>query len=387
MAEVSAIQRPKSDALLEINFSFGQDSTPILLGEGALDRLESWIRGFAEDAVLIIDSQVWNEWASEIAQPTMASITRTRVLLEADERCKTMSIVHDLLERLVDAEATRNTAIVAIGGGFTGNMAGMAAGLLYRGVPLVHVPTTLLAMSDSVLSMKQAVNGHGAKNQFGLFYKPTAILVDPRFLSTLPVNQLSAGMVEVCKNALAFRADLLDTTFHLSHRLRHSSSWLKAISLGIEGKRPLLACDKYESSIGIALEYGHTVGHALELEPPGLCHGHAVALGMRVAARIAHRRGWLDRDTIELHDALIAAALAPLWLPHGLELEHVMKRVRVDNKRGRISLKQGQIAMVLLRGIGEPATTNDLPLVPVGTQEIEEALAWLLAGANRTHML
>jgi len=351
---------------------------PIVIENGILDRLGAEILRICSDVVVVIDETVESIWGKKIFTPELTSMTRAKLSILADERAKTMQVVNDLLTRCIETGAMRTTAIIAVGGGLTGNVAGMVAGLLYRGVQFVQVPTTLLAMSDSVISAKQAVNSPNGKNLFGIFHRPDHVIIDPCFLSTLPFEEFSGGMVECCKNALAFRAELLDETRKFIHRLGDPPYWEDIICLGIEGKRQLLAFDEREAGVGIVLEYGHTIGHALELEDIDLCHGHAVAFGMRAAARIARWRGWLSDQDVFIHDELIKSAGVPDCLPNGVDPKRVLRRIQLDNKRGRIRLNTGQVGMVLLQAIGQPAMTDGNPLVPVDIQEIVEALQWLI---------
>lgn len=361
-----------------LDISFGMSSMPIVIESGIANRLSSEILRVCNDAVVVIDEKVDSIWSEKIFTSELNCMIRVKLPVIANEQAKTMRVVSDLLDQCIEAGAMRTTAIIAVGGGLTGNVAGMVAGLLYRGVKFVQVPTTLLAMSDSVISAKQAVNGLNGKNLFGLFRKPTHVIIDPCFLSTLPREEFSGGMVECCKNTLAFRAELLNETRKLIHRIDNPNSWEDIICLGIEGKRQLLASDEREANAGIVLEYGHTIGHALEFEDVDLCHGHAVGFGMRAAARIARLRGWIDDQEVLIHDELIKSAGVPACLPIGVDLKRILNRIQLDNKRGRITLDTGQVAMVLLKAIGQPALMDGIPLVPVDIKEIEEALQWLI---------
>ena len=270
--------------------------------------------------------------------------------------------------------------MVAFGGGLVGNIAGLVSALLFRGVRLVHIPTTLLAMSDSVLSLKQAVNGTHAKNAYGTYHIPSLICCDVRYLATLATEQISAGVVELYKNCLANRVDRLSTVRRLSRMLNEPAAWPEMLTLGIEAKQGILCDDPKEVNNGLLLEYGHTVGHALELESRTLPHGHAIGLGMLAAASIAHDRGWLQDSEVAEHVRALQLCQAPQVPPKGIELRSLLSRIARDNKRGRIRLCPDEHAFVLLRGLGKVATTDGLPLVPVKESEVLRALGQLGIG-------
>ncbi len=178
------------------------------------------------------------------------------------------------------------------------------------------MPTTLLAMHDSVTSMKQTVNCYGVKNLLGTFYRPTAILVDLSALNTLPTAHLRSGVFELVKNALVLGDPFLTRLKGLSPRVPCSdpSVWLELIRLGVEAKRRLLLRDPYERESAIVFEYGHTIGHALELACHGaLTHGECVAWGMLYAGSISSRLGFMSTPArgTRFTDKLTRASLCP----------------------------------------------------------------------------
>jgi 3-dehydroquinate synthase/2-deoxy-scyllo-inosose synthase len=247
---------------------------------------------------------------------------------------------------------------------------------------------------DSVLSLKQAINSTRGKNHVGIYYPPAAVFTDVRVLQTLPDRELRSGLCEAAKNALAIRPSALPVLRQVLARgeLSSASSLLWLLDESIKAKASVTALDSREQRGGLILEYGHTVGHAVELtlnrrlaEADGeaggrpISHGEAIAFGMLVAARLSRRRGWLSDADTELHDEIVAALGAPLRLPPELSVDELLAVMGDDNKRGYLRLSPDAIPFVLLKGLGQPAGRPDLPLVPVSLDEVGEVLSELSA--------
>ncbi|SED86974.1 3-dehydroquinate synthase [Rhizobiales bacterium GAS188] len=369
-----------ASAMEAVEFRFGDQSMDLLLGYRCTEAIAAHIGRLTDRVVLVADRRVYSVWGESLRHCLAAHVAVSCFQLDAAESEKSLGVVQSILDQAVAAGATRRSVIVSLGGGLTGNLAGLAAGLLFRGVRLMHVPTTLLAMSDSVLSQKQAVNGVAAKNLYGLYHPAQLSCIDVQYLQTLPPAELSAGIVELCKNGLAFDVAILPQLERLAHARTEPSAWLELVKLGIRSKQLLLRQDPLESGCGVVLEYGHTVGHALELETGTLTHGNAVGLGMLAAASISRARGWLSEAEEWRHAELLVRAGAPVSLPRPVSAEALLTRIRRDNKRGRIALQAHQHAFVLLRRLGQPALNAGLPLVAVDETEIRAALEKLSSG-------
>ena len=301
-----------------------------------------------------------------------------QVTLARGAGLKSLDTVGRICERAVEYGATRATVMVAVGGGNVGNITGLCAALLFRGIRFVQVPTTLLAMSDVVLSLKQGVNITGVKNGLGTYYAPELIWADPRTLATLSPSEIQGAQAEIIKNALTLAPEqvpVLLKMFRPDGRYR-SSELTAMIDLAISAKSRVLRDDAKERNAALVLEYGHTVGHALEVLADGtLGHGFGVALGMRVAARVARLLGMLGDAEVDLHDHLLNAAGLPLGLPPALTpgVDALAGQLRRDNKRGYLRLRPSQIPMVLLSAPGVPALTDGLPLTGVDIDLVLEA--------------
>jgi 3-dehydroquinate synthase len=375
-----------SSELEEVVVELGDASYPYLFGLDCLAAIGEWLAKTGADRHLVVSDDRVLEHYGDSFLPGLAVSAPVTVLSESPgEADKTLPKVALALEQAIAAGATRRTVVVAFGGGATGNRAGLLAGLLYRGIRLVHVPTTITAAMDSVLSLKQAVNSSLGKNHIGLFYRPTAVLTDLALLQALPAREVRSGVCEAIKNCLAIRPKSIAA---LRQVLRddllspESLRWLLIES--ITAKSTVMQSDPCERGRAMILEYGHTVGHAIEyanVSPgSGVSHGEAIGLGMLVAGHVALQRDWLSPDDLSVHRELLAEAGVQLQLPPETRPADLLARVAHDNKRGYIPVADDEVAMVLLRGLGIPAGEPDLPLVPVALAEIEDAIEQLAGG-------
>jgi 3-dehydroquinate synthase/2-deoxy-scyllo-inosose synthase len=350
----------------------GAASIPYLLAGG-----DAFLRAAAElrpDRWILVsnDEPGLGRIAGRVADRLAALAPVERIAIGDGEASKSLDTVGKVCARAVDAGATRASVVVAVGGGNVCNVAGLCAALLFRGVRLVQVPTTLIGMSDVVLSLKQGVNFAGVKNGLGTFLAPDLIWANPDALRTLPPREIRAGQAEIIKNALIIAPSQIPVLMdRFRPDARYDADTLSAfIELAIAAKSLVLGTDAKERLSALVLEYGHTIGHALEvLSDGGVGHGQGVALGMLVAARVAHRTGLLDRDYVALHDRLVRATGLGLDLPVSLvdavTPERLTAQLMRDNKRGYLRLSGRQIPMVLISSPGVPATTDGLPLTAV----------------------
>jgi 2-deoxy-scyllo-inosose synthase len=323
-----------------------------------------------------------------IAGRLAASAPVERIVVPDGEVMKSLETVELLCSRIVSAGGTRASVIVAVGGGNVSNIAGLCAALLFRGIRLVQVPTTLIGMSDVVLSLKQGVNIAGVKNGLGTYYQPELIWAETATLDTLPAGEIRAGQAEIIKNALVLAPAQIPALRRLLREdARYTAEELGTfIDLAIAAKSLVLRTDAKERRVALVLEYGHTVAHALEVLANGtLSHGLAVGFGIRVAARVARRLGLLDDEVVGVHDELVAKAGLPTALPEQLAQAAGAGRLAAqlarDNKRGYLRLEPSDIPMVLLSSPGVPATTGGLPLTGVPTDLVVSAF-WEIFSAD-----
>ncbi|MCB0616547.1 MAG: iron-containing alcohol dehydrogenase, partial [Phaeodactylibacter sp.] len=325
--------------------------------------------GLRPDKVFIVADETVSGIYKEVILGTFQSQFRCAwVSIAPGETEKNITTISSLCSQILASECTRKSIIVPLGGGVIGNIAGLAASLLFRGIRLVHMPTTLLAMHDSVTSCKQAVNHASSKNILGAYYSPEAILADTAFLATLPEKHIRSGKGELVKNALIFGGRQYQEVLMAISGETSEENLIRMVELGVEAKSSLLHLDPFEKQQAIIFEYGHTIGHGIELSCKGeLSHGESIALGMKYAAVISNAMGLLPNESLDIHQQLIAK-LQPAFPAEKPDRAAIMRYVMNDNKRGYIPTAKDEVPMILLRGIGEVAADKEhhyLSKVPV----------------------
>ncbi len=312
---------------------------PVIVGAGALDDLPALLdaEGLGPDRVVVSSPTVWQHHGARFA-PLLQGQGRGRrlpVLVPDGERAKTLQTVGRVFEALIKGGADRATVVIAVGGGVIGDLVGFAAAAYLRGVRLVHVPTTLLAQVDSAIGGKVGVNHALGKNLIGAFHPPRLVVADPTVLATLDRRELRAGLYEVIKYGVIASPSLF--TRLLSDRdaiFAHDARTLTAIvSESAAIKAEVVSADERESGRRRTLNFGHTIGHALEsvTEYRRFRHGEAIAHGMIGAAMLGARRGVTDAAVLVSLRELIGA-LGPLPTVTDLSTTAVAAATRRDKK-------------------------------------------------------
>ncbi len=280
------------------------------------------------------------------------------ILIPDGERHKNLQTVGRIYDALVRAHADRGSAIVAIGGGVLGDTAGFAAATYLRGIPVVHIPTTLLAQVDSAVGGKAGVNHAQGKNLIGAFHPPALVVVDPMLLSTLPRREFRSGLYEVIKYGVISSRELFDrVATSLPALFKHDSEALMAIiTESCRIKAAVVEQDERETGLRRTLNFGHTAGHALEAATKykRFRHGEAVGYGMLVAAEIAVARGTFPADDRAALAGLIAK-LGPLPAVADIPVAEALDAIALDKK-----VVAGQLHYVLPRRIGECEIVADV---------------------------
>jgi 3-dehydroquinate synthase/2-deoxy-scyllo-inosose synthase len=363
---------------------FGHAQIPFHLGTNCAAEIAREIKSLQPDRLFVLaDADVWQLHGQRFQAPLADVAPMKLVNWDAGESTKTLSSIESLASDAIGAGITRRSVLVSIGGGIVGNLTGLLAALLYRGIRFVHVPTTLLAMHDSVTSLKQGVNLTGGKNILGAFHTPSAVYLDLKFLESLPASHTRAGVVELVKNGLVMGGKYFDAISRRLPGLNESNDPAKfadLIQLGIDAKCELMKDDPFERGRAMIMEYGHTLGHAIELTSAGqLNHGDSVAWGMQCAARISRELGFMSDETFGLHQSIIAQ-LGPLPKPRSVHPAGLRQSVSRDNKRGYLECNDANdVAMVLLRGVGDVVNSDSPhPLVLVRGGMIDLAIEALM---------
>jgi 3-dehydroquinate synthase len=347
-------------------------SYPIYIGSGLLADAGLLSRHLGSGAVAVItNATVAPLYLGRLQAALGARVTMVKVLPDGEQH-KNLEMLSGIYDALLESRCDRQVTVVALGGGVVGDIAGFAAATYQRGVRFVQVPTTLLAQVDSSVGGKTAVNHPRGKNMIGAFHQPHCVIADTDTLATLPAREYAAGLAEVVKYGL-----IGDREFY---------AWLHAERRGLAGRAPavlveailrscankakVVAADERESEGGVRalLNFGHTLGHAVETATAyrDYLHGEAVAIGMLMAAEFSRRLGFISgAEVADLRELLLAFGL-PVD-PPAVASERMLELMRGDKKAA-----SGRIRLVLLRGIGDALLSSDFP---------DEALRRLLADA------
>jgi 3-dehydroquinate synthase len=342
---------------VRVDVTAGSRVSPVFIGHGAADRLGDLLdsHGVGARRFVVSNPVIWRLHGAQVQRALRAG---DPILLPDGERYKTLTSVSRVYEALIRAGADRGSTVVALGGGVLGDTAGFAAATFLRGVSLVQVPTTLLAQVDSAIGGKVGVNHALGKNLIGAFHQPSLVVIDPAFLSTLPRREFRSGLYEVVKYGMIASRPLFDRLAKYTKAVAAKDPVVlgPAIEESCRIKADVVSKDERESGLRRILNYGHTVGHALEAVTKyrRLRHGEAIAIGMLAAADLAVSRGALattERDAL----AQLIAALGPLPSVADVPIDEVLAAIRRDKK-----VVDGRLHFVIAIEIGATMTVDDV---------------------------
>lgn len=337
----------------------GPRSHEVHVGPGLLAQLGDLARrsGLAPGrAAIVTDSNVAPLYAAVVNDALRAAGFVPAVLeVPAGEASKSLEVLAGLYDRLTEAELDRTSPVFALGGGVIGDLAGFAAATYLRGIPLVQIPTTLVAQVDSALGGKTAVNHRAAKNLIGAFYQPRLVVADTAALTTLPAREFREGLGEVIKYGAILDAPFiawLETTMP-AILAREPGPLESMVERSLRHKAHVVENDEREGGLRKILNFGHTLGHALEASAGygSYLHGEAVAIGMVAAARLSARYAGLSADEGSRLERLIEAAGLPTGMPSGWRSENFLRALRLDKKRAGDAVE-----FVLLERLGHALT-------------------------------
>ncbi|QQM31087.1 3-dehydroquinate synthase [Martelella lutilitoris] len=351
-----------------VRVDLGDRSYDILIGPGLLQSAggETLARLDCRKAAIITDAHVAPRYLDMLTESLQTDGIETFSLtLAAGEKTKSFENLHTAVDFILDARIERSDAVIALGGGVIGDLAGFAAAIVRRGVHFVQVPTSLLAQVDSSVGGKTGINTRQGKNLVGAFHQPHLVLADTDTLDTLSPREFAAGYAEVVKYGLIDQPDF----FHWLEKNRKAvfaggAERAEAIARSCAAKAAVVAADEHENGVRALLNLGHTFGHALEratgYDSARLVHGEGVAIGMVLAHEFSARMNLASPDdakrvTAHLKDAGLPAALGDIdgELPPP---DILMDAIGQDKK-----VKGGKLTFILTRGIGEAFIADDVP--------------------------
>jgi len=359
-----------------VHVELGSRSYDIVTGKNLLAEAGALIAPLVKKRVIIIsDEHVAKLYGQLLVSSLEAKgIQQNGIILPAGEQTKSFAVLGKLLDELLEFNPNRNTMLIALGGGVIGDITGFAASILLRGVPFIQIPTTLLAQVDSSVGGKTGINTRQGKNLIGSFYQPQLVIADMATLLTLPKRELLAGYAEVVKygviNNAAFFAWLeangekaiAGDMASLTHIVQESC----------KSKAAVVASDERESGLRAILNFGHTLGHALEAETgysDVLLHGEAVAIGMLLAMRLSLQRGLSkteDYERLKRHLGKVGLPASPGAI-RKFDAARLIEHCTHDKKA-----RDGGLTFVLAKGIGHSVIAHDIERKELETLLAEE---------------
>ena len=326
-------------------------SLSIIVDAGITSNISDYFNfGEYSSVILVTDSTTEKLYGQQVTKALKA--TGKRVLtftFPAGERSKSTRQVEKGYRFLLDNGVDRNALLCVLGGGVVGDVGGYIASTYLRGIDYIQMPTTLLAQVDSSIGGKVGVNFSGKKNMVGSFYQPKAIISDTSFLDSLPAKEMRNGMAEVIKYSLAMDKELFDKISNRKEGKFTSPELIDIIEKCSFLKARVVEADETDrSGLRSILNFGHTVGHAVEATTRfrGQRHGEAVAIGMMAASKISERLGMLNRESVDKIDRVLTQFGLPACCP-GIPVSELLEAMQFDKKA-----TQGQLRWVLLEGIG-----------------------------------
>ncbi|MEY2467335.1 MAG: 5-deoxy-5-amino-3-dehydroquinate synthase [Actinomycetota bacterium] len=302
--------------MITVSVDLGDRSYPVIIGSGARHSLTDYVPSRTRRVALVTQAGI------PLADDVAIGVEHSRHVLGEGESSKNLASIEQLCEEFAAAGVNRADLVVSVGGGVVTDVAGFAAAVYYRGIAVIHIPTTLLGMIDAAVGGKTGVNLSAGKNLVGAFWQPTAVLCDTDALDTLPPRELRSGLGELAKYHFLTGANL--SALPLDER----------IAAAVEIKAAAVSADEHETTgVRARLNYGHTLGHALEtVGSYDLRHGEAVAIGLVYAARLAHALGRIDDGRVSEHLAVVAGNDLPMSIPASADADDLIAVMRRDKK-------------------------------------------------------
>jgi 3-dehydroquinate synthase len=323
-----------------LSIYYERPGTPIYVGSDILDQLADKLQKHtqANRIAVVTNSVIWDNHGDAL-QKALDQLSIESIILQVpdSEEAKSWDWVSKLIGAMEQHSMDRNSAIIAFGGGVVGDMAGFTASIYKRGIAFIQIPTTLLAQVDSSIGGKVAINHPMAKNLIGAFYQPSLIYIDTKLLNTLPIEDFRSGIAEIIKAGIIMDAELFDyLEENMEKLLQRDQEVLKyVVEKSCRFKIDIVKQDPLEKTgLRKILNYGHTIGHALEAvtDFKKIRHGEAVSMGMVAAMQIAIDLGFVDASCADRQADLLKRAGLPTEFPDGVNIDELISRIRLDKK-------------------------------------------------------
>lgn len=357
----------EADGIIKVPVALGERSYDILIGDGLASDAGRWFRAALPKAraCIITDSNVSSRHLVAFEKSLRrAGVTASAVVIPAGEASKCFDVFEQVVDQVVGGRYERGDAVVALGGGVVGDLAGFVAGVVRRGMRFVQVPTTLLSQVDSSVGGKTGINNRHGKNLVGVFHQPDLVLADTRVLDTLPEREFRAGYAEVVKYGLIDNPAFfswLETSWR--DVFAGGAARAEAIAVSCRSKAAIVARDERENGDRALLNLGHTFGHAIEAFAGyngTVVHGEAVALGMVLAHDFSVRLGLMSQDEADRIRSHLQTVGLPTHLndvPGGAPAVATMMDLIAQDKK----VQSGSLTFILSRGIGSAFIAKDVP--------------------------
>lgn len=380
------------EGTMELDYLNFADRAPIpaYTGVDVQPEVISRLRAMKPDRFLVVTDEAVEQHYSSYLDALGADGTPVhKYVLPCGDQCKAMKHLLGLIDWSFERGGTRSSVVVGFGGGALMNITGLFAGIVYRGFRLVYVPTTLLAMHDVTTSLKTSICHWGRKNNIGIYYAPTLILMDLAFCRTLPQDELLSGLGELCKNAAlfggdhargfveAFSKDVLNecTGGEPESLTLDDQDLVKLTRLGVRAKMDILCVDATENLQGMVFEYGHTFSHAMEKAygDGTIPHGIGVCYGMLCSSFVAEKLGIMSPEARAEHDGMVRLLTDRWALPEPKpSINRIMGYAMNDSKRGILAEEPHEITDLVVSKIGRIVSDHPSNLAKFDKKYVEE---------------
>ncbi|MBO0468208.1 3-dehydroquinate synthase [Enterococcus plantarum] len=337
---------------MKLTVTLPNHSYDLTIEKGLLKTIGSWVKELwlPQKIVIITDTNVQPLYGEQVQKSLKeAGFETATFVIKAGEQSKSLSVAAEVYDVLADEGMTRSDGIIALGGGVVGDLAGFVASTYMRGLHFLQVPTTLLAQVDSSIGGKTAVNTKKAKNLVGTFAQPDGVLIDPDTLDTLEVRRIQEGIAEIIKSAAIADQDLWQKLDALTDENDLKAHATEIIAACCKIKRKVVEEDELDNGVRLLLNFGHTIGHALENTAGygNLTHGEGVAIGMSQVTRVAESKKLTPKGTTEKLTKMIQKFHLPIR-SNQWDQEQLYAALTHDKKA-----RGGKINLILLDSIGE----------------------------------